>query len=74
MPPQLMQTAPGAQRGYQLAPPTTVAEIPDGRPNRLILWAALAVILVVGALAGVYFGVLKKSSTAPAPAPAVQPR
>jgi eukaryotic-like serine/threonine-protein kinase len=57
-----------APRGYQLAPPTE--ENPAANPNRFMIWLVVALLLVAGALAGVYFGVIRKSSAEPPPAPA----
>jgi hypothetical protein len=59
-----------APRPYQLAPPTEESSTIPESASRLMLWLIVALVLVAGALAGVYFGVIRKSAPAPAPAPA----
>jgi serine/threonine-protein kinase len=61
-----------APRPYALAPPTEAKDVPETE-SRLVLWLIVALVIVAGALAGVYFGVIRKSSAATIPAAAPAP-
>jgi serine/threonine-protein kinase len=58
-----------AQRPYTLAPKTSESEAAPGSRSRAVLWALIAVVVLLGALAGVYFGVVRPGAAAPSAAP-----